>query len=123
MDWNRIEKHETVGYASIPASELLSLAREERGHERPVTLPIIKGGVAVNGHDHKHSQLNVKLRIVQPMPPQLMPAAVQKPVRVSRTSVFLFLPFFCFLFFLFFLFLSFFLFLFLYLFFSFSRPS
>jgi hypothetical protein len=116
MDWNRIEKHETVGYASIPAAELVSLALEEGGHERPVSLPIIKGGVAVNGHDHKHSQLNVRLRVIQPMPPQLMPAAVHKPVRVSRIPSLL-----LFLLFLFFLFLSFFLFL--YLFFSFSRPS
>lgn len=81
IDWNRLEKHEIVGYASVPDQELRLLVEEETGHEREIAVPIVKGGVAVCGHDHKPSLLHLKLKLIRPMP-RPSPATAPKHVRV-----------------------------------------
>ena len=64
MDWNRLEAHETVGFACIQYDDLISLLQENFGYERQISAPVTKAGVAVSGHDRKPSHLILKMKVV-----------------------------------------------------------
>ena len=61
MDWNRMEKHEQVGFAMISSGDLSSLLEEDTGHERQLSVPVIKEGSVVEGHDRHKCQLNLNV--------------------------------------------------------------
>jgi hypothetical protein len=65
MDWNRASAHELVGYATISDVELNTLVLENSGYECNLHVPVIKGGVTVDGHDRQKCQLNMKVRVIQ----------------------------------------------------------
>ncbi len=81
MDWNRLEKHELVGFAMINSTELCSLLEEGTGYECRLALPVIKAGTAVEGNDRHRCHLNVLVKVLRPAPKL---AVNPKKKRVSR---------------------------------------
>jgi hypothetical protein len=68
MDWNRLEKHQLIGIATIPEADLIALSRHDAGHESGVSLPVIKDGKPVVGHDAAECVLRLKLKVVEGLP-------------------------------------------------------
>ncbi len=83
MDWNRASAHELVGYATITDVELNSLVLENSGYERDLYVPVIKGGVAVEGHDRQKCHLSLKVRVIQGLP-----KAAEAPLQARPTAQF-----------------------------------
>jgi hypothetical protein len=81
MDWNRVEKHELVGFAMISSADLRSLLEEDIGHECQLAVPVIKAGTVVEGHDHHKCHLNLLVKVLKAAPRTV---AVPKKKRVSK---------------------------------------
>jgi hypothetical protein len=84
MDWNRASAHELVGYAAISDVQLNSLVLANIGHECDLHVPVIKGGVTVEGHDRQKCHVNLKVRVIQALPkvsdaPQLLTDSLSEP--------------------------------------------
>ena len=88
MDWNRVEKHELVGLGTIATADLRQLFQSEVGQERQLAVPVMNGGVAVEGNDRKKCQLNLMIKRM----PSATPATQQArhPVALCETN-----PLFC----------------------------
>ena len=68
MDWNRVEKHELVGFAMISSEELRSLLEEDTGYECQLAPPVIKAGAVVEGHDHHKCRLKLAVKVLKAVP-------------------------------------------------------
>ena len=64
MDWNRVGKHELVGLGTIAMADLRWLFQAEAGQERQLAVPVVKGGVVVEGNDRKECQLNLVVKVM-----------------------------------------------------------
>jgi Ca2+-dependent lipid-binding protein len=80
MDWNRVEKHELVGFAMISSSDIHSLLEEDNGYECHLSVPVIKAGTVVEGHGHHKCHLNLTVKVLKAFP---RAAAAPQKKRVS----------------------------------------
>ncbi len=81
MDWNRLEKHELVGFAMISSAELRLLLDQDTGYECHLALPVLKAGAVVEGVDHHKCHLKVTVKVLQALP---KPAVAHPKKRVSK---------------------------------------
>ncbi len=64
MHWSRLTAHAIVGYAIVPEAERFSLLLEDSGHERQLSVPVIKAGKPVLGHDQQQCHLTIRIKVM-----------------------------------------------------------
>jgi hypothetical protein len=67
MAWSRLTAPAIVGYAIVSEAERFSLLLEDAGHERQLTVPVIKAGKPVIGHDQQQCHLTVRIKVIHAM--------------------------------------------------------